>query len=463
MEDINIKDFLRYYLKFIPYVAILVVVVAIATFIYGTSFKTPMFTSKASIVLVKNENNANTQTIDDTIDTNDISLNQKLVATYRKIIKSRLVLEQVITKSALDYTYEELFNEVSVNAEEGTEILNILVTDKNAQKSAKIANNIVDVFGEEVIKMYNINNISFLDKAQVPTSPSNNTVVRDVLLAIIIITMSCSGLVFLIYYFDDTLRYSDDVDKQIDLPVIGKIFKDDNNIDLLVDKKPKAYTSENIRTLRTNLQFATVDDDIKTILITSTIPSEGKSFISTNLATAYAQAGKKVLLVDCDLRKGRQHKIFKISSRRGLSNILISSSVDLGDYLHKSKIENLYVLSRGVCPPNPSELLSSKKIKKLIDELKTQFDIIIFDGAPISGLSDSLIISSMADRTILVSSVNKITKSAVIDSKKSLESAGANIAGLVLNNISLSKSHHLNGYYYANYGYYNSYYGEDNK
>lgn len=454
MEEINLKEFFNYYKKYLLLIIVISIVSVVGITIFNLKIKTPLYTTKTSVVLVKNESEASkTITENNTIDVNSINLNQKLVATYRKIIKSRLVLEQVVNKLNLDYSFKEIDKEVSVNAVDETEILEISVTDEDPKRAAVIANAIVDVFTSEVTKMYNINNVSVLDKAQVPINPSNNTTVRDVVLALFVAVAGCSAIVFVIYYFDDTLRDTENMENEVELPVIGKVLRDDSGIDLIVDKKPKAFASENIRTLRTNLQFSSVDEEVQTILVTSTIPGEGKSFISANLATSFAQAGKKVLVVDCDLRKGRQHKIFKISSKKGLSTLLIHEPKDFKDYVNSTKIDNLYVISRGVFPPNPSELLSSKKNEALIEELKKHFDIIILDGAPCSGLSDSLILSSLVDKVILVSSVNYTPKTELKNTKKALEAVGANIAGLVANNIRIKRDSYGSGYYYSHYGY----------
>ena len=456
MEEINLKEFFNYYRKYIPLIMIVAIVLVIGVTVYNLQIKTPMYTTKTSVVLVKSDSNTNSNynnTDNETIDVNSINLNQKLVATYRKIIKSRLVLEQVVSKLNLNYSFREIDSEVSVNAIDETEILEVSVSDRDPKLAATIANTIVEVFDKEVSKMYNINNISVLDKAQIPANPSNNTTLRDIVLAVFVAVAGCSALVFVVYYFDDTLRDTETMESEIEMPVIAKVFRDDSDIDLIVDKKPKAFASENIRTLRTNLQFASVDNELQSLLVTSTLPGEGKSFISANLAISFAQAGKKVLLVDCDLRKGRQHKIFKISGKRGLSTLLIHEAKDFGDYVYSSKIDGLYVMPRGVFPPNPSELLSSKKNEALIKELKKHFDIIILDGAPCSGLSDSLVLSSLVDKVLLVSSVNYTPKTELKNTKKALENVGANIAGCVANNVKIKRDSYGHGYYYNHYGY----------
>ena len=454
MEEINLKEFFNYYKKYVMAILLIVVISVIGVIVYDVKFKTPLYTTKTSIVLVKNDSSKSSSKDDDEeIDINTLSLNQKLVSTYRKIVKSRLVLEQVISKLRLNYTFKEIDKEVTVNAVDQTEILEISVSDSDAKRSAEMANAIVEIFDKEVTKIYNINNVSVLDKAQIPSNPSNNTTFRDIILAIFVSVAGCSAIIFIIYYFDDTLRDTENMEDEIEMPVIGKVFKDDSGLDLIVDKKPKAFASENIRTLRTNLQFASVDSELKTLLITSTLPSEGKSFISANLAIAFVQAGKRTLLIDCDLRKGRQHRIFKVSCKDGLSNLLISDIEDFPNYISPTKIDGLYLLARGVFPPNPSELLSSKKNETLLEELKKHFDIIILDGAPCSGLSDSLILSSLVDKVLLVSSVNYTPKTELKNTKKALENVGANIAGCVANNMKVRRDSYGSSYYYTHYGY----------
>lgn len=222
--------------------------------------------------------------------------------------------------------------------------------------------------------------------------------------------------------------------------------------ELIINNDPKAIISETIRTLRTNIQFASVDKNIKSILITSSMPGEGKSFIAANLACAFAQNGLNVLLVDCDIRKGRQHLIFETTNHKGLSNLLLEDvSIKYKDYIHKTEIDNLSVMFKGVTPPNPAELLSSAKNKDLIKTLEKNYDLVIFDSAPINnGLTDSLIMGSIVDGVIIVSAHKQTPVGILNNTKKSLENVNANILGVVLNK-SENKSHKYYGHYYGHY------------
>ena len=217
--------------------------------------------------------------------------------------------------------------------------------------------------------------------------------------------------------------------------------------ELVIENKPKSNISEEIRTIKTNIQFITTDESIKSLLITSSIPGEGKSFISSNLACAFAQNDERILLIDCDLRLGRIHKIFGLSNEFGLSNLLISKDFNCSNYLQKTGINNLYVLTRGTLAPNPSELLNSEKMKSLIEFLKERINRIIFDGVPINGLPDSLIMATLADRVILVTSCNYTKIDEVIKAKKALETVGANLAGVVVNRTLKTQKNKYNSYY----------------
>ena len=446
MEEINLKEFWNYYKKYLLYILLITVLCAEVMYFYSENVKKPMYSSSAKVVLVKDG-----ETSSDGITQNDINLNQKLVSTYTQIIKSKLVVNRVIQELYLDYSYDKLLGEISVTSVDDTELLKITVTDANPDTATTIANKIVDVFGEEVRDIYKIDNVSVLEEAEIPTKPSNIHTLKDMVIAGLVGFVLASGVVFVIFYFDDTLRDTETLENDLELPILAKVYKDKSKVELVVEESPNAAASESIRNLRTNLQFSSVDKELKTVLVTSSVPSDGKSFISANLAISFAQAGKKVLLVDCDLRKGRQHKMFDVSGKKGLSNLLIGDIGTYSDYIEKTNIKNLYLIPRGTFPPNPSELLNSKKNKTFLDIIRKKYDIVILDGAPLTGLSDSLILSSLVDTTLVVTSMNHTPKTELINAKKALDNVGANVAGTVANNV-VAKKHSYGGYYYY-YGY----------
>ena len=218
--------------------------------------------------------------------------------------------------------------------------------------------------------------------------------------------------------------------------------------ELVIHNKPKSNISEDIRTIRTNLMFTSSDEESQVILVTSSIPGEGKSFISSNLATAFAQTDETTLLIDCDLRLGRINKIFSVSNDKGFSNLLASQSVvNCADFIKKTPIPNLYVIPRGTVPPNPSELLNSTNTKRVINFLRENFSRIIFDGVPINGLPDSLIMALLVDRVVLVTAVGYTKIDELMEAKKALEKIDANIAGVVVNRVNQTKRGKYSNYY----------------
>ncbi|AKP76114.1 Tyrosine-protein kinase YwqD [Priestia megaterium Q3] len=215
---------------------------------------------------------------------------------------------------------------------------------------------------------------------------------------------------------------------------------------LLAHNSPKDPVAEQYRTIRTNIQFSNVDQDIKTIVLTSSGAEEGKSTTSSNLATVYAQQGLNVLLIDADLRKPTGHYTFRLENHIGLTNVLTRQST-LAQAVQESEIPHLSVLTSGPIPPNPSELLASAQMTELLKEMKQQFDMIIFDTPPILAVADAQILANQVDGTILVVSSGKTEKDAALKSKELLSNAKGKLLGVVLNNRKVEE-----GNYYYYYG-----------
>jgi len=215
---------------------------------------------------------------------------------------------------------------------------------------------------------------------------------------------------------------------------------------LLAHNSPKDPVAEQYRTIRTNIQFSNVDQDIKTIVVTSSGAEEGKSTTTSNLATVYAQQGLKVLLIDADLRKPTGHYTFRLENHIGLTNVLTRQST-LAQAVQESEIPHLSVLTSGPIPPNPSELLASAQMAELLKEMKEQFDMIIFDTPPILAVADAQILANQVDGTILVVSSGKTEKDAALKSKELLSNAQGKLLGVVLNNRKVEE-----GNYYYYYG-----------
>ncbi|MDD2391387.1 MAG: CpsD/CapB family tyrosine-protein kinase [Bacilli bacterium] len=218
--------------------------------------------------------------------------------------------------------------------------------------------------------------------------------------------------------------------------------------ELITYDNPKSIISESIKGVRTNLLFSSIDKKLKTILVTSSIQGEGKSFISSNLAIAFSQSDYKVLLVDCDMRKGRLDKIFGLTNDKGLSDMLIEGEkIEIKPFVKKTAIPNVSLITLGTVPPNPLELLSSSKFQEFIEKAKSSYDLVILDSPPINVVSDSVVLTKLVDETVIVTTHRKTEIKELINAKKAILNAGGNIAGVVLNNKKTSKKSYYGKYY----------------
>lgn len=215
---------------------------------------------------------------------------------------------------------------------------------------------------------------------------------------------------------------------------------------LLAHNSPKDPVAEQYRTIRTNIQFSGTDEEIKSLLLTSSGPSEGKSTTAANLAAVYAQQGLNMLLIDGDLRKPTAHYTFRLENHTGLTNVLTRQS-QLGQAVQSTEVPNLYVLTSGPIPPNPSELLASKQMGEVLAEMKERFDMIIFDTPPILAVADAQILANQVDASLLVVSSSKTEKDAALKAKELLTQAKSKLLGAVLNNRKMEE-----GNYYYYYG-----------
>ena len=231
--------------------------------------------------------------------------------------------------------------------------------------------------------------------------------------------------------------------------------------DLVINNNPKSLFAESIKSIRTNLAFASLDKDVKIIINTSPEAGDGKSFITANLAVAYAQENKKVLLIDADLRRGRQHEIFDVMNvtNGGYSNLMLNykEGMNFNNYILSTKDKNIDLLPTGPTPPNPVELLNSDKNKRLLEDLKKRYDLIIMDCAPIIGLSDALILATLSDINLITVSCKKTKMESLERVKKLFEQSNIQINGVIFNKAKLKGSS------YYSYYYNNDYYGEGKK
>ena len=306
-----------------------------------------------------------------------------------------------------------------------------------------------------------MNNVYAMDYAEVSNYPYNINHIKDITIFTVIGFIVSLGIVVIIYLLDTTIKSEKDVEEYSGLSVLSTIpvYQNRNKKhfnELIVKELPKAPISECFKTFRTNVMFSIQNRKLNTILVTSSLTGEGKSFVSANLAVTFAQSGKKVILIDTDMRKGRVHKIFGLSHKHGLSNCLSSiakdgSLVNINDFIKTTEIPNLHIMTSGDVPPNPSELLSSPNMRRFLTALNSQYDVVICDGTPCVLVSDSVILSKIVDTTVVVTAYKTTKLDNLIKVKKAIEIVGGNIGGVVINKMAINSKSYHNKYYYGNY------------
>ncbi len=315
-------------------------------------------------------------------------------------------------------------------------------------------------------------NVRIIDKAIKPLKPVKPNKKMNIMLGVLLGLGLGVGITFMIEYLDRSVRKPEDVERiglnvlatipKIEIEKLEKVKKrlnEGNRVEarLITHIDPKSPVSEAYRTLRTNLQFSKVEKELRTILVTSAGPKEGKSTTAANLAIAMAQAGNSVVLIDADLRRPLIHSVFGMDKDKGLTNYL-AGSLQYNELVHETFIENLKVITSGVLPPNPSELLATQKMKNLLKQLQEDYDIVIIDSPPVIAVTDASILSTIVDGTLLVVYAGQTEKDAIKRATMMLSSVSARLLGTVLNGFDVQG---IYGSYY--YYYYHHYYGPSKK
>jgi succinoglycan biosynthesis transport protein ExoP len=460
--------------------------------------------------------------------TGQLATSSALAQTYVQLVKTSLVLQGVIDELGLNLSIAALRNMVNASQIEGTQIIEIRVTDTNRTRVANIANAVahqLSLLGpatsdtelakrrefvqsqiddlekkiqdadkqiqdlENSIKVTTSvrdaadkraqveqlrtqqatwqqqytqyvnyitpqtpNTLSVLEQADVPDAPFAPNMALNVGLALVVGIILAVAVAFLIEYLDDTLKSKEDISRVLAISTLGEIgsLRGSKGDKLVTANEPRSANAEAYRILRTNISFSSVDKPLRSILLTSASPSEGKSITAANLAITMAQAGYRTVLVDCDLRKPSQQKIFGVSNDTGLTNCLLSHT-NLNNFMRPTRVENLRLLPSGPIPPNPAELLGSRSMTELLAALQTESDILIVDSPPVLAVADASILTRVLDGVLLVVDSGQTRRDAALRAKESLSQAGARILGIVLNRVAPG-----NMYYAYNNKYYTS-------
>lgn len=433
-------------------IAFILIVFTLLGYLYSYYYVIPEYKSTATLLLIPNNVSANK-----TITNLELSINSELITTYSNIAKNPKVLKQTISNLDLNMTEQQLLHKMQVNMIENTYIIEISISNTDAQKAMDITNELSKVFLNEIKDIYHLNNIGVVDEAQLSQQPYNINHMKDIIMFFAIGIIISIAYVTMIYMFENTLKEEEDIENYIKIKSLGNIpINHDKNQEIIDKDNAKSYITECMNTIRTNILYMNSAKNAKTILITSCTPQEGKSWVSANIAVSFAKINKKVLIIDADMRKGRAHGIFKVNNTEGLSNYLhamtgeVKKDIELGkDYIKETTIPNLHILTNGTVPPNPSELIDSNNMKELIGFLKNIYDIIIVDAPPCKLVTDSIILSTIIDSTVLVVNSRKTKINDLNEVKKAIKVVGGEIIGAILNKKKVTQKTYRENYYYG--------------
>lgn len=302
------------------------------------------------------------------------------------------------------------------------------------------------------------NLVTLVDPAMPPEEPASPRVLLYTLIVALLALMAAVGLAFLIEILDDSVKSPDDVQEVAGLPTLGLIVrikgaKGKASREVLATRTaPRSSAAEAFRTLRTNLEFASLDSPLRTLLVTSAVPGEGKSTIAANIAITFAQAGKRVILLDGDMRRPRLHWLFEVPNSSGLTTLLRADDSSLELAAQASDEPNLRVITTGSLPPNPAELLGSQRMRAVLARLRDDADLIVIDSPPLQAVTDAAVLAPDVDGVLLVTEAGRTKRAALAQAREALARVNAHVLGVSLNGL----TERTGGGYYRYHG---EYYG----
>lgn len=488
-EVIDLSELLYQCYRNLWKIIVVALIGALIGYFYSALVIEPTYSASADIIVY------NQQTTDDKTTTNDdIQASTNLASTYSKILKSHKILENVISTLNLKDTYESLYNKVSIENTDDTQVVTITVTDTNSQTALKIVKEIVNAAPDALENPLNKSSVITVDDPWTTGQPvgpnkTKNAMIGGLLGALLVIALSAISVLT-----NNTIKVESQLEELLDTTILGVIPIENSNIKEKYGKKSKkdkvttaqerllsetqalhlselsksfAY-KEAYKTLATNVAYICESSEEKrnVIMLASSIPHEGKTSLCVNLCAALSNRGKRVILLDCDLRKGTLTSLLKLPRQdAGLTNLLEDgfSIDDLNKVIKTWKRMKFDVIPSGPTTTNGGELLGSDRMRILLKALRLNYDYVICDTAPIQSMSDALELGKFVDGSILVVKQGETTKSMILNTKQQLSNINIPLMGAVLNMYDPKKDGKKmsGGYSYYSYGYSEYGYGEE--
>jgi receptor protein-tyrosine kinase len=439
----SLRDILRVFWKRLWIVA-LVTLVAVGTTVGISLWQTPVYEASATLLLGQEQGEDQLPNL-----MGSIEGLQQLTHTMVQAVDSRPVAEDVIQRLDLEIGPQQLLDNLSAEQVEDTQFLMLSYADTDPERAQRIVNAVGEVsaerFSESSASAENIS-VTTWDEATVPSAPVSPNITRNILLALGLGLLLGFALAFLMELLDDTWRSPEELESVSGVPTFGAV----PAFELARDKKKEAVdsglvslqdptniTSEAYRMVRTNLLYSVIDNPPKLIVLTSAGSSDGKTTTVANLAVTLAQAGKRTLLLDCDLRRPRVHTVFGARNERGVVNILVNANSV--QEVWQEPMPRLKVVYAGPPPPNPAEMLASQRLAGFLSEMKEQFDYVLVDTPPVGYASESAALAANGDGVLVVVDSQNTRKGALRQTLSRLNNVGANVLGTVMNRYQIPK------------------------
>lgn len=442
METVDIKSLLqllkKYNLLIFTSAIIGVGIAACLTFFYLTN----QYSASTQVLVTQANDNANT------VQSTEVQANIQMVNTYSIIMQSKDLLKKV-AQDYPQYTVKELRKKLVIASDSNSQVINVTVTDEDPRLAVAIVNRLTDIFIQESKGLIKTNIVSVLSRAYLEDSEQPSGPNHKIHLVIGLLIGLFMSIIIIITkeLFDTSLKTEEMIEETLHLPFLGGIYqlnkekkgkkhnkknkRKERANTILSRENAKSIPYEQMKNIRTSIQFASTKE-LKSLMVISPESGTGKSFISANLAVSYAEQGKKVLLVDTDLRRPSIQKVFNKKNTMGITNILTGQS-SIHNCVQETIFENLSVLTSGHTPPNPAELLESDEMKQLITELTNSYDIVIFDTPPVLAVVDSLLLSPLVDGAVFVVRSGYTDQNGAIKAVGKIKSTNSRIVGTVLN------------------------------
>jgi succinoglycan biosynthesis transport protein ExoP len=409
---------------------------------------TPIYRASATVLV-------NQTQVPGTVAYNDILTSERLTKTYSELIKKRPVLDTVIDELKLPFGPEELAGMIDVEVVGDTQLLRVSAESPDPDQARLIAGTMASAFIVENTQnqLSRPGSVSVVEAATTPGSPVRPNVLLNTILGTLGGLILACGLAALLEYLDDTVKSPEEVEAAAGLTTLGgvaRFHRPRSPEGGLVATRHRHPVAEAYRMLRTNVQFSTLEKPAQTLLVTSANPGEGKTTTVANLALVMAQTGKRVIAVDSDLRRPTLHRFFGVGNGTGLTTLLLSGEPELDGCLKPTTFDNLWVLPSGPQPPNPSELLGSRRLESVLQTLKQSADVIVMDSPPALAVADASILASRVDGTLLVVDSGRTRAGSLERAKEALGRAKTNLLGAVLNKLTdRGRDYYYYRYYYA--------------